>query len=169
MAHHLRGLDASGLGEEGRARALGDSSVLRQIYVAEDGEDWEQTIADPIDIYVRKSAVANAGEAGEALSPSQFANWRDRYMSGGWLVAGTADEIVERLTPLAKLGIANLLCWMNFGHMEDARIRASLGRFVEHVLPRLEAIEPDPELLSALVAQSTGSETDFARLWRGDS
>ena len=169
MAHHLRGMHAAGLGEEERARALGDSSVLRQIYVAEEGEDWERTIADPIDVYVRKSAVANAGEAGEALSPLQFANWRERYMRGGWLVAGTADEVLERLTPLAQLGIANLLCWMNFGHMEDARIRASLERFVERVLPRLAAVEVDPALLPALVEQSAGSETDFARMWRGGS
>ncbi len=143
-------------------------SVLRQLYVAEEGEDWLRTIAEPIDVYVRKSAIANAGEAGGALSPSQFADWRDRYLRGGWLVAGTADEVVRRLEPLARLGIANLLCWMNFGHMENARIRASLERFVERVLPRLRELTPDPSLLPSLLEREVGSEADFARMWRGE-
>ena len=169
LAHYLGGLEvASANGGEGvRARGLADTSVLRQIYVAEDGEDWRRSIADPIDVYVRKSAVANAGEAGADLSPSQFSDWRDRYMRGGWLVAGTAEEVVERLTPLAQLGIQNLLCWMNFGHMEDERIRASLGRFVERVLPVLRDIEPDPGLLPALLGSGSATQTDFARMWRG--
>ncbi len=81
--------------------------------------------------------------------------------------AGTAEEVVERLTPLAQLGIQNLLCWMNFGHMEDERIRASLGRFVERVLPVLRDIEPDPGLLPALLGSGSAAPTDFARMWRG--
>ena len=165
LAHYLRGLDAAAEGL--RAGALADTSVLRQIYVAEDGEDWRRTIAGPIDVYVRKSAVANAGEAGEGLSPSRFGDWRERYLSGGWLVAGAAQEVAERLAPLARLGIANLLCWMNFGHMEDGRIRASLGRFVERVLPLIRELEPDPELLPALLEGAGAGETDFARMWRG--
>ncbi len=172
LAHYLRGLDSAiadgELDEAGQARALGDMSVLRQLYVAEEGEDWLRTIAEPIDVYVRKSAIANAGEAGGALSPSQFADWRDRYLRGGWLVAGTADEVVRRLEPLARLGIANLLCWMNFGHMENARIRASLERFVERVLPRLRELTPDPSLLPSLLEREVGSEADFARMWRGE-
>ncbi len=170
LAHYLRGLDAAagnGAAAGVRERALADMSVLRQIYVAEEGEDWRRTIADPIDVYVRKSAVANAGEAGEGLSPSRFSDWRDRYLSGGWLVAGTAREVAERLAPLAGLGIANLLCWMNFGHMEDALIRASLGRFVERVLPLIRDLEPDPELLPALLEDAGAGDTDFARMWRG--
>ena len=174
LAHYLRGLEAAApdgrADAEGiRARALADTSVLRQIYVAEEGEDWRRTIAGPIDVYVRKSAAANAGEAGEDLSPSRFADWRDRYLSGGWLVAGSAAEVAERLAPLARLGIANLLCWMNFGHMEDARIRASLHRFVERVLPQLGEMEADPALLPALLSGEGARETDFARMWRGDS
>ena len=174
FANYLRGLDGASLNGRTlpsavREHALADTSVLRQVYVSEEGEDWRQTIAGPIDAYVRKSAVANAGEAGEGLSPARFADWRDRYLNGDWLIAGSALEVAERLAPLARLGIENLLCWMNFGHMEDARVRASMGRFVDRVLPHLREMEADPALLPALLSGEDTRETDFARMWRGDS
>ena len=89
----------------------------------------------------------------------QFDERKAQYLTGGWLHAGTADEVFELLRPFAELGISNLMCWMNFGLMSDLRIRASTERFAQRVLPRLQAVEPDPTLLGSLVERNATLET----------
>ncbi len=157
LHHYFGGMDEAGLDEAARARAWGDVSVLRQIYVAEEGEDWRHTIADVVDAYVHQSALANSGI--DDLPREQFDERKEQYLTGGWLHAGTADEVFELLRPFAELGISNLMCWMNFGLMSDLRIRASTERFAQRVLPRLQAVEPDPTLLGSLVERNATLET----------
>ena len=107
---------------------------------------------DVIDTYVRKSARANYGI--DDLDLEDYDRRRTQYMTGGWLHAGTADEVFEMLRPFAELGISNLMCWMAFGHNSDERIRGSLERFAADVAPRLEEVEADRHLLPQLVAVS---------------
>ena len=152
LHHYFEGMDEVGLSEELRARAWQNTSVLRQVYVAAPGEDWLDTMHDVIDTYVRKSAHANSGI--DDLDAVDYDRRRTQYLSGGWLHAGTADEVFEMLRPFAELGISNLMCWMNFGHNSDERIRASLERFATEVAPRLREVEPDQHLLPQLVAAS---------------
>ncbi len=152
LHHYFEGMDEAALSDEQRALAWRNTSVLRQIYVAAPGEDWRVTIDDVIDTYVRKSARANSGI--DDLDLEDYERRRTQYMTGGWLHAGTAEEIFERLRPFAELGISNLMCWMAFGHNSDERILASLERFAQEVAPRLQEVEPDQHLLPQLVAAS---------------
>jgi alkanesulfonate monooxygenase SsuD/methylene tetrahydromethanopterin reductase-like flavin-dependent oxidoreductase (luciferase family) len=152
LHHFFEGMDEAGLTDEQRALAWKHTSVLRQIYVAAPGEDWLETMDDVIDTYVRKSARANSGI--DDLDKTDYDRRRNQYMEGGWLHAGTADEVFERLRPFAELGISNLMCWMAFGHNSDERVRASLERFAKDVAPRLQEVKPDRHLLPQLVEAS---------------
>ncbi len=136
---YLEGMEDAGLSEEARLRAWEHTSIVRQLYVAEDGENWLEELDDVLDTFVRKSLRANTGidDLPKADIEKRRAAHRERV-----LCAGTADEVFKRLRPFAELGINNLMCWFNFGHMEDERIRASMARFHERVMPRLQEIAP---------------------------
>ena len=149
MVHYFEGMEKAGLSQEQRATAWANTSVLRQVYVADEGEDWQETLSDVIDTYVRKSALANSGI--DDLPKDQFETRRKGYMEGGWLHAGAADEVFAKLRPFAEMGISNLMCWMNFGHIPDERIRAGMKRFAEQVMPRLRDVEMNPDLLPDLL------------------
>jgi alkanesulfonate monooxygenase SsuD/methylene tetrahydromethanopterin reductase-like flavin-dependent oxidoreductase (luciferase family) len=152
LYHYFRGMDEAKLDKAARDRAWEHTSVLRQIYVAEEGENWQESLADVLDTYARKSLRANTGI--DDLPKEDMEKRKQQYLKSGWLYAGTADEVFERLRPFAELGVSNLLCWVNFGHMEDARVRASLQRFADDVMPRLQAITPTEGLLDSLVEQN---------------
>ena len=149
MSHYFEGMEKAGLTPEQRARAWANTSVLRQVYVSEDDEDWRETLSDVIDTYVRKSALANTGI--DDLPKDQFETRKQGYLDGGWLHGGSADEIFERLRPFAEMGINNIMCWMNFGHMPDERIRAGMKRFAEQVIPRLNEVKVKPDILPELL------------------
>ncbi len=85
---------------------------------------------------------------------------RAEYLKRGWLHAGTADEVFERLRPFAELGISNLMCWFNFGHMADERIRASMRRFHERVIPRLQEVSPDEGAIATFIEKNKGMATE---------
>jgi len=155
LHHYVAGMDDAGLTEEQRATAWGNSAVLRQIYVAEPGEDWRETIRPAIETYVRKSALANTGI--DELPKDDMEKRAERLMEVQ-LFAGQPDEIVERMRPFAALGIDQLMCWMAFGHMPDEQTRGSIERFAEHVAPRLAEIALDEGLRESIVARA-GTET----------
>ena len=158
LHHYVAGMDDAGLGEEERARAWGNSAVLRQIYVAAPGEDWRETIRPAIETYVRKSALANTGI--DEL-PTDDMERRAERLSEVQLFAGQPEEIAERIRPFAELGVDQVMCWFTFGHMPDEQVRASIRRFAEQVAPRIAEIEPDEGLLERIVERA-GTETRTA-------
>ena len=149
MEHYLKGMEEANLTEEQRANAWKNVSVLRQIYVAEEGEDYEKTLDDSMDIFVRKSALANSGI--DDLPKDDFIKRRNTYAEGEWLIRGTYDHVIEKLTPLAEMGISNLMCWMNFGHIDDKLMRASMKRFADKVMPALKDIKPKDNKINELL------------------
>ena len=157
LQYYFKGMDDVGLDQEARARAWQHTSLVRQLYVAEDGENWLEELDDVLETYTRKSLRANTGI--DDLPKADMAKRRSEYLKHGWLHAGTADEVFERLRPFAELGVNNLMCWFNFGHMEDERIRASMTRFRERVIPRLQEVTPREDLLPALIEVNRGLAT----------
>ncbi len=105
-----------------------------------------------IDTYVRKSALANTGM--DDLPKEDLAERRERLLES-WMMAGTAEELIERLAPFARMGVRHLMVWGTFGHMPDAMERDSLVRFMGDVVPALRGIEPDPKYLEQLIAESS--------------
>ena len=131
---------------------------MRNDGFAEDGENWLEELDDVLDTYARKSLRANTGI--DDLPKEDMEKRKQQYLKSGWLYAGTADEVFERLRPFAELGINNLMCWFNFGHMEDERIRASMARFHERVMPRLQEIAPREGFLPSLIEKNKSMATE---------
>ena len=152
LYHYLNG--TATLDEAARERAWRDTAVLRQIYVAEEGENWMESIADVLDVYARKSLRANTGI--DDLPKADMDKRKQQYLERGWLYAGTADEVFEKLRPFAELGIENLITWVNFGHMDNDRVCAGLERFSKNVMPRLQEVAPREGKLDELIAQNAG-------------
>jgi alkanesulfonate monooxygenase SsuD/methylene tetrahydromethanopterin reductase-like flavin-dependent oxidoreductase (luciferase family) len=155
LRHYLEGMDEVALSEEARARAWEHTSIVRQLYVAEDGENWLKELDDVVNSNVRESLRA-AGI--DDPPPADIEKRRAEYLKGV-LHAGTADEVFERLRPFAELGVNNLMCWFNFGHMKDERIRASMARFHERVMPRLQEISPREGFLRSLIEKNKSMAT----------
>jgi len=156
LGHYLTGMEEAALSEEARVRAWEHTSIVRQLYIAEDGENWLEELDDVVDSNVRESLrAAGIDDPSKADVEKRRAEYLKRVLH-----AGTADEVFERLRPFAELGVNNLMCWFNFGHMEDERIRASMARFHERVMPRLQEITPRKGISSSLIEKSQRTETE---------
>ncbi|GIW09945.1 MAG: LLM class flavin-dependent oxidoreductase [Chloroflexi bacterium] len=155
---YARAMEEAGLDEATKARAWLDTGQLRQIYCAAPGENWRETIGEYIETYIRKSALANSGI--DDLPKDDLERRKDSYLKN-WLIAGTAEELIERLTPAARMGIAHLMCWFTFGHMPDALVRQSMLRFAADVAPVLAATKPEPGLVDRMVEEGVQAE-----MWR---
>ncbi len=155
MERYRRAIGEAGLDETTRARAMEYTGALKQIYCAAPGENWHETIGEYIRTYVVKSALANSGI--DDLPKEDIEQRIEGYLRN-WLLAGDADELIERLTPFAKLGLSHLMCWMNFGHMPDAMIRASMMRFAANVVPVLAQSTYDAGY-AARMAEASGGAT----------
>ena len=150
MEHYLKGMEEANLSDGQRALAWKNVSVLRQIYVAEEGEDYENMLTNFMDTFVHQSALANSGI--DDLPKDDFLKRRNAYAEGEWLIRGSVDEVIAKLSPLAEMGISNLMCWMNFGHIDDKLMRASMKRFADKVMPALQDIKPKDDKISELLA-----------------
>lgn len=139
IVHYREGLAESGLGAEEIERAWRFTGMLRQVYVLQPGEDWRETIGPYVDTIVRVSALANSGI--DRLSTTDLDERRAQYLKT-WLMIGTADELIERLTPFAQLGARHLMCWVNFGYLPDAVIQANIRRLAAEVMPALGKVQP---------------------------
>jgi alkanesulfonate monooxygenase SsuD/methylene tetrahydromethanopterin reductase-like flavin-dependent oxidoreductase (luciferase family) len=149
LYYYFKGQDDAGLDAATRQRALAHTGFNRQVYVAEPGEDWRDTLGEAIEVYLRKSAKANVGI--DNLSKTDLEQRKVGYLKN-WLIAGTADEVIERLRPFARLGFRNLMCWFAFGHLADRVVRASIERFASRVMPVLRETPIDEEWLARVRA-----------------
>jgi alkanesulfonate monooxygenase SsuD/methylene tetrahydromethanopterin reductase-like flavin-dependent oxidoreductase (luciferase family) len=148
---YLNGLESSGLDQAVREKAWKYSGFLKQVYVAAPGEDWRETLRPYMETYTRKSALANSGI--DDLPKDDLEERITRY-AASWLIAGSHDEVIERLRPFAQLGFGHMMCWFTFGHMPDEMVRASMLRFTALVAPVLREVQPDPELQERIIAAS---------------
>lgn len=135
------GLDAGNHDAATLERAWYGTGMNKQIYVAKPGENWEETIGQYIDNYVRESARANFGI--DNLTKTDFEARRERMLRT-WMCIGTADEIVERLTPFVEIGVQHCMVWTTFGYIADHLVRESLERLASDVIPRLREVKYDP-------------------------
>jgi alkanesulfonate monooxygenase SsuD/methylene tetrahydromethanopterin reductase-like flavin-dependent oxidoreductase (luciferase family) len=49
---------------------------------------------------------------------------------------GSPDTVADRIDQLRRLGVGEVLCWMNFGGLPQARVRRSMELFAREVMPR---------------------------------
>ena len=151
LKYFFDGMDKAKLSEKQKLTAWQNTGVLRQIYVAEEGEDWHQTINDEIDNYIQRSAMVNTGI--DDLPHEQFEIRKQAYLEGGWLIGGTPEEIYDYLKPFAQMGLNNLLCWFNFGGLKHEKITNSMVKFQEHVVPELQKVKIEKGLIKNITSK----------------
>jgi alkanesulfonate monooxygenase SsuD/methylene tetrahydromethanopterin reductase-like flavin-dependent oxidoreductase (luciferase family) len=151
IKYFFDGMRKAKLSEIVKLNAWQNTGVLRQIYISEKGEDWHTTLSEEINNYIQKSAMANTGI--DELPKEQFEGRKHAYLEGGWLLGGTPEEVFEQLKPFAQMGLSNLMCWFNFGGMQNKRIRNSMEKFQKHVAPELQKIKIEKGLIKKITSK----------------
>jgi alkanesulfonate monooxygenase SsuD/methylene tetrahydromethanopterin reductase-like flavin-dependent oxidoreductase (luciferase family) len=52
------------------------------------------------------------------------------------LAFGSPDTVARHIEHMRRLGVGQVLCWMNFGGLPQDRIRRSMELFAREVMPR---------------------------------
>jgi alkanesulfonate monooxygenase SsuD/methylene tetrahydromethanopterin reductase-like flavin-dependent oxidoreductase (luciferase family) len=52
------------------------------------------------------------------------------------LAVGSPDTVADRIEEFRRLGVGEVLCWMNFGGLPQERVRRSMELFAREVMPR---------------------------------
>ena len=79
--------------------------------------------------------------AGRANARAEIATltWKD-FVDRGYVVAGSPDTVVEKLTELGdKLNVGHLMVLLHFGNMPRETTIYNTTRFAEEIMPRLRA------------------------------
>jgi alkanesulfonate monooxygenase SsuD/methylene tetrahydromethanopterin reductase-like flavin-dependent oxidoreductase (luciferase family) len=143
---YVKGCQKAGRTEAETAALLGRWGVSRHIYVAptdaqalaeaKDAEMWYQES-------LRRFLIPERIERVHPLLQPGFRAMAERLEKITWeqLVAetvafGTPDTVASRIDQLRRLGVGEVLCWMNFGGLPQERIRRSMELFAREVIPR---------------------------------
>jgi alkanesulfonate monooxygenase SsuD/methylene tetrahydromethanopterin reductase-like flavin-dependent oxidoreductase (luciferase family) len=52
------------------------------------------------------------------------------------LAVGSPDTVTRKIEEMQRLGVGEVLCWMNFGGLPQAQVRRSMELFAREVMPR---------------------------------
>ena len=146
LGQYAEGLSASGLDEAAQQRLLRQAAIWRWVYVAESRAAAEDELIAAL-VLTRRHMM----HAREALNPCDFrvdpallTPWTNpehseeegiRYALRAGTLIGTAREVAEQVAELRDAGAGHLLCQMSFGYLEHERIKRSMRRFGETVIP----------------------------------
>ncbi len=100
-----------------------DFACIRHVFVAESDAEARREGAEAIDYYL-KSTV-------------QFRPVGDHEKAQ--MIFGGPETCIEKLRILGEeAGINNLICWMNFGALDQEKIARSMRLFAEAVMPAFQ-------------------------------
>jgi alkanesulfonate monooxygenase SsuD/methylene tetrahydromethanopterin reductase-like flavin-dependent oxidoreductase (luciferase family) len=128
------------------ASLLGRWGVSRHVYVAptdaqalaeaKDAEMWYQDS-------LRRFLIPEHIDRVHPLLQPGFRAVEERFAKVSWdeLVAesvafGSPDTVASRVEEFQRLGVGEMLCWMNFGGLPQDRVRRSMELFSREVMPR---------------------------------
>jgi alkanesulfonate monooxygenase SsuD/methylene tetrahydromethanopterin reductase-like flavin-dependent oxidoreductase (luciferase family) len=143
---YVRALEKAGRSEAEIARLLSSWGVSRHVYVAPtDAEALEE--AREAELWyqeaLRRFLIPERIDDLHPLLQPQFRAMEERLAKITWeqLVAetvafGSPDTVADRIDQLRRLGVGEVLCWMNFGGLPQARVRRSMELFAREVMPR---------------------------------
>jgi alkanesulfonate monooxygenase SsuD/methylene tetrahydromethanopterin reductase-like flavin-dependent oxidoreductase (luciferase family) len=103
---------------------------------------WLRTFKSYPDKVLSKSADSSLGaspvpsyEFYTALRNAPNANW-EAIRGSGAAIWGTPERCIERIAELERrYGSTTLLCWTRVGSIDDRKIRDSMGRMQQQVIP----------------------------------
>ena len=128
------------------ATLLSHWGVSRHIYVAptdaqaraetRDAEMWYQEALRKFLIPERIERVHPLLQPGFRAMAEKFAHvsWDDLVRET--VAFGSPDTVAERIAELQRLGVGEVLCWMNFGGLPQHQVRRSMELFAREVMPR---------------------------------
>ncbi len=143
---YVEALRKAGRGEAEIAALLKDWGVSRQIYVADtDVRALEEARAAELwyqESFRKFVLPERIEDAHPSLQPG-FRAMAERLAGVTWeglvretLAFGSPDTVARHVEAMRALGVGHVLCWMNFGGLEQAKIRRSMELFAREVMPR---------------------------------
>jgi alkanesulfonate monooxygenase SsuD/methylene tetrahydromethanopterin reductase-like flavin-dependent oxidoreductase (luciferase family) len=146
LGEYATGLGASGLDVAAQKLLLQKAAIWRWVYVGESRAAAEDELAAAL-VLTRR----HMHHARHELNPSDFQvdpamlnPWIDprhpeeegiRFALRSGTLIGTARDVAEQVAELRDAGVGHLLCQMSFGYLEHERIKRSMRRFGETVIP----------------------------------
>jgi alkanesulfonate monooxygenase SsuD/methylene tetrahydromethanopterin reductase-like flavin-dependent oxidoreductase (luciferase family) len=146
LAEYAEGLSASSLDGAAQAQLLHKAAIWRWVYVGESRATAEDELVAAL-VLTRR----HMNHARHDLNPSDFRvdpallnPWTDpsyseeegiRYALRSGTLIGTPRDVAEQVAELRDAGVGHLLCQMSFGYLDHGRIKSSMRRFGETVIP----------------------------------
>ncbi len=146
LAQYAEGLGASGLDDATQKRLLQQAAIWRWVYVGESRASAEDELVAAL-VQTRR----HMNHSRHGLNPSDFKvdpamlnPWTDpthsedegiRFALRSGTLIGTARDVAEQVAELRDAGVGHLLCQMSFGYLAHERIKSSMRRFAETVMP----------------------------------
>jgi alkanesulfonate monooxygenase SsuD/methylene tetrahydromethanopterin reductase-like flavin-dependent oxidoreductase (luciferase family) len=145
---YVAALEKSGRSAEEIAALLARWGVSRQIYVADtDAQALEEAKAAELwyqESFRRFVVPERIEDAHPSLQPG-FRAMADTLARVTWedlvretLAFGSPDTVARHIAYMRELGVGQVLCWMNFGGLPQAKIRRSMELFAREVMPRFQ-------------------------------
>ena len=146
LGQYAEGLSSSGLDAASQQRLVQQAAIWRWVYVGESRAAAEDELTAAL-VQTRR----HMNHARHELNPADFKvgsamlnPWTDpgysdeegiRFALRSGTLIGTARDVAEQVAEVRHAGAGHLLCQMSFGYLDHARIKTSMRRFGEHVMP----------------------------------
>ncbi len=146
LGQYADGLRASGLDGAAQKRLLQQAAIWRWVYVGESRAAAEDELAAALVLTRRhmQHARHELNPPDFQIDPAMLNPWIDprhpeeegiRFALRSGTLIGTARDVAEQVAELRDAGVGHLLCQMSFGYLEHERIKSSMRRFGETVIP----------------------------------
>src|SRR5262245_33124016 len=120
--------------------------VSRHVYVAptdaealaeaKDAELWYQEALRRFLIPERIDRLHPLLQPGFRAAEERLAKITWEQLVAETVAFGSPDTVADRIAQLQRLGVGEVLCWMNFGGLPQERVRRSMELFAREVMPR---------------------------------
>ncbi|MFN8533560.1 MAG: LLM class flavin-dependent oxidoreductase [Dehalococcoidia bacterium] len=119
------------------ARALDLCGVLRHILIAESSEEAHQIAQRTAHQYLSVAADLQIVPA----QPPQRQEDPEELIDRGVLV-GSPEEVIEQIDRLHAIGVRHLICWFDWGGLDQQFVHQSMRLFAERVMPEHAPLTP---------------------------
>ena len=146
LGQYAEGLSVSGLDGPAQLRLRQQAAIWRWVYVGESRAAAEGEFVAALSL--TRQHMMHARQAFNPLDfradPDLLNPWTDpayseaegiRYALSSGTLIGTAEDVAGQVAELREAGVGHLLCQMSFGYLDHERIKRSMRRFGETVIP----------------------------------
>jgi len=143
---YLRSCEKAGKSEAEIRAVMSRWGVSRHIYVAptdaealaeaRDAEMWYQEALCRFLIPERIDRVHPLLQPGFRAAAERLQKITWESLVSQTLAFGSPDTVADKIVELERIGVGEVLCWMNFGGLPQDRVRRSMELFAREVMPR---------------------------------